>query len=130
MLAVGESVGARIYARRKWNDTQVDLVAGHEYACTAEGRWVDLLIPSDADGYASGRLLTLRLTERLRRVPSARWFALIGVVVGAPEPAFLIGKSRMIVPLTGGRLKCFANDLSFMYWNNYGSVQLTVTRLA
>jgi len=31
-------------------------------------------------------------------------------------------------PKSTGLLYCFANDVSFMYWNNEGEIQLTVSR--
>ena len=126
-MEVGESVTKPILAREKWNDTQINLVAGAEYHFTATGLWTDSTIVCNADGYTSPNPL-LRASERFRRVPKERWFALIGTIQRNKDTSFLIGVEARISPRSTGLLCCFANDVSFMYWNNQGEIQLTVTR--
>jgi hypothetical protein len=46
------------------------------------------------------------------------------------ETAFVIGENRLYAANTKGRLYCFANDLPHWYWNNFGSVRVTVTRVS
>jgi hypothetical protein len=127
MLEVGQHVTATIQARKKWNDTGIQLISGHEYEFKAAGKWIDLIYPSDADGYVSPNWL-LRISERWRRVPKENWFALIGALDFDRTSAFKIGTVCTRQMQRSGRLTCFANDIFFMYWNNHGAIELTVMR--
>jgi hypothetical protein len=127
MLNVGESAQATIEAKKKWNDTGIELVSGHEYHFAATGQWTDWWIKCDADGFDSPHLL-LKVFEGLRRSPRSRWFALIGAINEGKPMQFEIGKDRTLVMPVSGILTCFANDTMGAYWNNSGSVQLTITR--
>lgn len=127
MLDIGQSITVTIQARKKWNDTGIELISGHEYQFTAEGQWVDRTSHCDADGFSSSNLL-LRFTEWLRRVPRENWFALIGALDFDKKSIFKIGRARTLIMKGSGTLTCFANDIFFMYGNNHGAIQLTVTR--
>ncbi|HVK56497.1 MAG TPA: hypothetical protein VM532_15900 [Burkholderiales bacterium] len=127
-MKVGETVTTEILAREKWSDTRISIVAGEEYHFKSSGQWNDKTIVCGADGYASPNLL-LRASEFLRRVPSAPWFALIGSIDRNEDAFFLLGAEATITPQSTGTLYCFANDVSFMYWNNTGGIQLSVTRV-
>lgn len=127
-LAIGDSTTITIEAWKFWNDTGIYLVAGQEYEFTAEGTWTDWFIPCGADGFASPNLAMMSV-EWMRRAPRERWFALIGAVGHDPETQFLIGKERVLPIPANGMLACFANDTPFAYWNNAGSLRLTVRRL-
>ena len=126
-MEVGESITTTIMACKKWNDTQIRLVAGEEYHFKASGQWKDWTILCDAAGFTSPDLL-LRASEWLRRVPKEQWFALIGSIDRNEDTCFRIGVETRISPRATGLLYCFANDVCFMYWNNKGEIQLTVTR--
>lgn len=127
MLQVGESARAIIQAREKWNDTGITLTAGEVYRLTAAGEWRDAGIACGPGGYDSPNLL-LRASEWLRRAPRERWFMLVGSVGRDGGAPFRIGREAPCRPTATGRLFCFANDVAFMYFNNHGSVELTVTR--
>jgi len=66
--------------------------------------------------------------EWLRRAPNERWFALIGTIERNEANYFLIGVEATIAPKAAGLLYCFANDVSFMFWNKKGEILLTVIR--
>jgi hypothetical protein len=117
-----------IAAREKWNDTGIDLAAGGRYRLAAAGEWIDWTLRSGPEGYPSPNGL-MRATERWRRAPREPWFALIGSIGRDPAALFPIGRGLEISAAKSGRLFCFANDVSFMYWNNSGSVELTVERI-
>jgi hypothetical protein len=127
MLEIGQSTTITIQARKKWNDTGIQLIAGEEYQFTATGEWIDWFIRCGADGFPS-RNLMLRITEWQRRVPQENWFALMGALDFDKNSIFRIGQGRTLVLNRSGILTCFANDISYMYWNNRGSIQLTLTR--
>jgi hypothetical protein len=128
MLSIGESATAKISAIEKWNDTGIHLVADQEYRFTATGQWIDWTIACDANGYPSPHWV-LKISERWRRVTNENWFALIGAINFNERNFFAIGEERTLVMSESGTLTCFANDVPFMYWNNQGCVQLTVTRV-
>ena len=114
-----------IDSRESWCDTGIRLAAGRSYRLSARGTWRDASIVTDAAGYAS-RNLFQRATERLRRLPDAPWFALIGAVDRRPETQFVIGTDCLFTALRDGELTCFANDLRFFDFNNDGTVTLAV----
>jgi hypothetical protein len=128
MLNVGESAQATIEAKKKWNDTAIELVSGHEYHLTATGWWTDWWIECDAEGYASPNLI-FKVFEGLRRSPRSRWFALIGAINADEHTQFEIGTECTLIASASGSLTCFANDGARAYWNNRGSVQLSVSRI-
>jgi hypothetical protein len=126
-VAVGESATTLILARNIWNDTGIRLVAGREYRFSATGQWIDWYIPCDAEGFASPNPLFWPF-EPLRRMPREQWFSLIGAIDRKPETQFRIGKQLTVIAPATGMLTCFANDVGFAYWNNIGSLELTVTK--
>jgi hypothetical protein len=73
-----------------------------------------------------------------RRVGTAPWFALIGVVANQADPAtdapesrheiVVIGSGCRFTPAKSGYFYAYANDAWQMYDNNRGSVSLTISR--
>lgn len=122
---------AEIKSCELWNRTPFLLRAGTSYRFSATGTWKDWSIECDATGYESFKL---RPFERLRRMRHARWFSLIGVVDKAKETCFDIGllieSGGTYTAAVDGTLFCFANDVSFMYWNNSGVIDLEVIEVA
>lgn len=115
---------ATIEARRYWNDTGIELIAGVTYRLTASGIWKDADTPCGPDGYDSARLRPFRW---LRRSRPHQWFALMGQVGNV---TFLIGSGTTFTSSVSGELRCYANDAPFMYGNNSGVVTLNVERVS
>ena len=127
---VGDTVTVRIRARAYWNDTGVFMRVGDGYRLRAEGSWRDMFITAGPDGYDTPWYgIAQRLATRLRRVPTARWFALIGAIRGAEQSPFVIAAKTQAVISASGTLMCFANDVPGFYWNNCGAVALSIERL-
>lgn len=126
-LSVGESATRLIAAQNLWNDTGIRILVDQEYHFTTTGQWIDWYVACDADGFVSPSP-ALWPFEWLRRVPYAPWFALIGAIDRDQRTQFLIGTNRKIIAPASGELTCFANDTAFAYWNNIGSVEVTITR--
>lgn len=72
------------------------------------------------------------------RAQDARVFTLIGVIANgggvgnddqklSPHQRFAIGREARVTPNQSGYLYCYANDVWRFYFNNKGSVSLTVT---
>jgi hypothetical protein len=120
-----------INAREKWNDSGLILEAGHRYSFSivSINDWKDWRISCGPNGYPSSNLL-MCASERFRRVANEDWFALIGTIGKDLETHFKIGSGikSYLAPYTG-RLFCFANDVSCMYFNNRGSLEIEVSSL-
>lgn len=127
-LEPGQGISVQIDARKKWNATGIELCKGCLYQFEVSGEWCDAKIKCGPSGYESPNVI-LRWTERMRRVPNANWFSLIGALDSKPLSQFVIGKSANLAMAESGLLTCFANDLDFMYWNNHGSVVLEIRRM-
>jgi hypothetical protein len=110
-----------------WVETGVQLQGGRTYRLAAVGTWTDKQYTCGPEGYPSPNVL-LRVMERLRRVPSAPWFALVGTIDRDMKTAFVIGAGCEVTPPRSGELICFANDVRGFYGNNSGAVALFVTR--
>jgi WD40 repeat protein len=108
-----------------WNDTGVHVQKGKTYELVATGVWNDASIVTDPNGYDSVNFFQ-RATERLRRMPGSRWFALIGALDRRRDTQFLIGAGMRYTATDDGELTCFANDLRGFYFNNRGGITLTV----
>lgn len=124
-MQLNESRSFEIASREYWNDTGVILQKGFTYDFEAEGVWKDWFIKCDADGFSRWYLKPL---ARYKRSRDNKWFTLMGSI--NKENIFSIGiKNRLISPTTG-ELSCFANDVSWAYSNNKGSLTLKITRIA
>ncbi len=125
-LKVNETIEVKIYAKYKWNSTQIEISKGEEYEFNTIGSWKDLTITTDADGYTN---LYMQLFNRVKRAKQYKWFSLIGSLNQIKDKYFLIGKNNKIAFISSGNLYCFANDVNGFYWNNFGHITLQVTRI-
>ena|ERR1700680_3137652 len=128
-MNVGETALVAVAARERWNDSGIDFAIGRTYdLIVPQGQtWIDWHEPCDADGYASTPWL--RLWEEFRRVRTENWFKLIGTIGRSVNPPIVIGSQLLgFAPPYPGRLYLFANDISCMYWNNSGSINVAITR--
>ncbi len=138
-LEPGEQRVVSIEALPKWNDTKVEVRPDESYRLTAKGTWKDASIEAGPEGYTRDRIknpLTrffFRITEGLRRVPPANWFALIltvgrdlSVPVVVVQPAQQ--QPTVLQATRSGVLYGFANDLPCFYGNNKGFVSLKIER--
>jgi hypothetical protein len=116
-----------IEAKQEWNSTSYQLIAGQKYRFYTGGKWVDWFISTAATGYSS---CLLKPFEGMRRLPSAKWFSVIGAIDRQESTLFDIGKlietQELYTAPKDGELCCFANDLSCAYKNNRGSIELIV----
>src|SRR5229473_2056160 len=121
-------------ARVLWKATSVWVQPGDALHFRASGRWVDAVIACSADGYHASLFYRLNV---LPRIPDdGRYFRLMGrLVESGAEPAqddvaetFPIGCDSTRTFIKGGLLFVFASDHPDAYWNNWGSVTLTVDK--
>ncbi|MEA1953659.1 MAG: hypothetical protein U9O24_04655 [Campylobacterota bacterium] len=81
----------------------------------------------------------MKLFEPFRRRPHDNWLALVGGVKAENESIkqinvksdnfFLIENETEIKVHTSGEFICFFNDVKFMYYNNKGSVSITIQKV-
>ena len=109
-----------VYARSLWNDIGL-VVAGQAYEFSATGRWWDLFVRCGPDGYSARFLQPI---SYLKRSPDHNLFCLMGAIDRDPATIFRIGSSRRWVAPRTGTLSCFANDISWMRWNNWGYISI------
>lgn len=119
----------RIEAKSVWTNTGTRLEAGQTYKLIASGEWKDASIPASPAGYESKNFFQ-RISERLRRMRSAPWFALVGAIDREAQTQFVIGLGCTYSPPRSGELTCFANDVRGFEFNNSGAVDLQVTIVA
>jgi hypothetical protein len=125
-LGPGEETVVTACARPRWNHTGVAVNAGEAYELTARGFWNDASQHVTAKGYDLKRLAPFRPFRRRR---DALWFELIGAVGESEPTSFRIGEHASVTLQSSGELVLYANDASFMYWNNSGSIDVTVRRI-
>ena len=127
-LEAGESTDVRIDARECWNATRVRLVAGSTYLLEVRGdsHWNNNAVRTGPEGFWAPALESY---EPFRRVPEANWMAPIGTINGWQDAPFVIGRRCVYTPLLNGELVCYANDAPTGYFDNSGSITLTVHRL-
>lgn len=126
-LKVGDHHAVDVPARSRWHDTGLLLEVGCLYEYRAYGRWRDAHAEWGPEGHA-GADGVYRFTGWLKRAPGLPWFSLLGAVDRDRRTIFSIGAQAVVKAEVTGQLVCFANDVPFMYWNNYGSLSLTVVK--
>jgi hypothetical protein len=115
-------VMVRAFCKR--NQTGQQMVAGRKYNFSAKGWGVDWYIPCGPNGYNSP---VDWLVRRFKRCPEANLFKLIGSVGSDDSYLFEIGSElKEYEAKKTGELICFANDFDWLFWNNWGALDLTV----
>ncbi|EXJ10240.1 MULTISPECIES: hypothetical protein [Nitrincola] len=138
-LTIGESAEATVNPKIKYVESGLLVSVGEQYSFSARGKWKDCHKICDAEGWSDG---LIRIFMRFNRIPYQPYFLLCGVVGRDDRHAFPIGvQKEWTVPanLVGepsGCLYLFANDIPFMYFNNYeldesqgGPLLVVITRI-
>jgi hypothetical protein len=121
-LSVDETQTVIVDPGLHYSPTDLLVSPGEEYEFSATGKWADESIHCDANGWIKeGWYAFLSRFNRLRSHP---YFLLCGNLAKRESTNFAIGLQRTI-PIRDDKngedpfeLFLFANDLSFMYWNN------------
>ena len=153
-----QSASFNIDSSCKWYDTGIDLELGKTYTFTAYKNtfWNDANIQTNACGYKPSDLkwtnpsryaLGLADLFNAKRYSSANWFEIIGCICddksncpsgdcfrifNCDNPKYdNMGNLTREFQVTkkGGRLLCYANDNSYFYFNNKGSITILVEKI-
>lgn len=131
LLSPGQSIEVTISSRCKRESTGLSVTAKQEYSIITNPHdwWVDFFIPCTAAGYMKPWTeWYMRGFEGEKPLPNRPWLALSGSVGPLPSTAFLVSTNWNGSPKTDGELFLFSNDAKGWYWNNFGSVRVTITR--
>jgi hypothetical protein len=132
------AVQVRVFASSLWNWTGIFMKEGTSYRFKVpEGQaWLNGDTPSGAQGTPGNWMQ--HLFAWARRVREANWFELCGAISHPGQPGrtgvppepfyFRIGREVEIKAPYSGYLYCFANDASWAYWNNQGSLRVEITQ--
>ncbi len=135
-LAVGQAVGPLAVASAEhYVPTGVLLEIGGTYDISSDdSRWLDWHLAASADGRVEPTL-TQSMAQWALRCKEGRWFQLIGALGRSDAHLFPVGmhlrwtykgQSNEVEP----ELQLFANDAWFAYFNNHGSVGVTIRRVS
>ncbi|ANB77140.1 hypothetical protein AYM40_34075 [Paraburkholderia phytofirmans OLGA172] len=134
------AVQVRVFASPLWNWTGIFMKEGVRYRFKVpEGQtWLDGDSASGAEGTRGNWMQ--RLFAWCKRVRGANWFELCGAISYPGQPGeagvppqpfyFRVGREMEIEAPYSGYLYCFANDASWAYWNNQGSLRVEIAESA
>ncbi len=125
-LAIGEILNIAVDSRELYSSEQlrVTIKEEYEFQCNHMQKWKDWFIKTHANGYLNPIAALIGL-----RVKKTKCFRLCGCYNNNDASAFSIGMKGKTTVIVTGSLSFFANDVRGFYWNNYGTVDLTVKRI-
>lgn len=125
-LQPGDTKQLTIYAADRYSRNIVAAEPGQQYHIRYQQgkRWVDLIIPATATGYKNP--LADLFGQRLK---GCNCFCLCATFNDDDVHAFPIGLETTFVCTMTGSLSFFANDVPRYDWNNWGHINILVTRL-
>ncbi|MBF0121155.1 MAG: hypothetical protein HQK79_20170 [Desulfobacterales bacterium] len=117
---------AVIKACEYYNHTGIIVERGKKYLAEISGKWTDLIYSCGPEGYSSPNFY-MKWMEHLKRHTQAPWFALIATIDCKQLDFHLM--PEIFTAKASGEIVCYANDVPFMYWNNFGSLTLNVSEI-
>ena len=128
-----------VEANQYWNNSGLLLEEGVRYRVDIKDgeTWRDARQEATATGWnkpETGLLKLLR--EMFARDTSKGLFHLLGAVHGKCEDGracgyqFPIENGKSFMATDSGEFCAFANDLPFMYWNNRGEIEISISRVS
>ena len=142
-------------SRSRWNASGLIFEDGVTYKLEVQGddpSWCDAMVRSSPDGwkvpdeageskfdncdgrgkvtFGSVQLAVLRFGKRISRASDQNLFTLMGVTSDKKGEPFKIGMGTEHKAEADGEFCSYANDTTFTYANNNGSLMLKVTRIS
>jgi len=135
-LSVGQIVGPlQVPSEEHYFGTGVLLDSGAAYEIAADqSEWTDSAIPSTAAGNPDP-VLAQQVFQGLLRCQEGLWFELVGAVGRSDAHLFPVGMRKVWTYESHSveaepELQLFANDAFGFYFNNHGSIGVTITRIS
>lgn len=124
-LQPGETINIKVKANARYSDAII-VAPGQQYSISYNNqqRWYDLFIPASPAGYPNPLAAFFGM-----RVKGARCMALCAAYNSTDDQAFIIN-NEAITTTTTGTLAFFANDVPGFEWNNFGSIEIKLLRIA
>ncbi len=129
-LDEGEACLTIVAADEPENGAGLNVKAGEAYSVLVpeQQEWRDASIRHVAPCGKPGEGVMV-LFSPWKKVRDSQWFSLIAEIKGGGESALYdICKGKEIKAAKSGRLAFYANDAWGMYWNNYGQIEVVVSR--
>jgi hypothetical protein len=125
-LQLGDTKQLTVFAADRYSRNIVAAEPGQQYHIRYQQgkRWVDLIIPATAAGYKNP--LADLFGQRLKGI---NCFCLCATFNDNDNYAFPIGLEHTFTTSLAGSLTFFANDVPGYDWNNWGSIEIIVSRL-
>ncbi len=141
VLQPGQKRSFTIVARDRYCWSKIHLVEGGRYrfVIPPKQKWTDSKIKCGPEGWKTKDLYWLkrtavRIAEKRRRHRKANWFEIIGALGKSDDRLIrIVAESKKSKPWTcpvEADLYGFANDVRLMYYNNKGSMKITIERVS
>jgi hypothetical protein len=135
-LEINESITVTVESAKLFNHTGilVEQLECYKISVLSGETWSDGSITCDADGWHTDDVtlgwkeIPIKIARKMRRVKDADWFRLCASVGRIDELAKAIGSTGQYKVIKDGELTFFANDLKSKLDNNFGSIDVTITR--
>lgn len=135
-LEINESITITVDSEKLFNHTGILVEKSESYIITTapDDTWTDGSITCDANGWHTDDVtlgwkeIPIKIARKMRRVKDADWFTLCASVGRVDETAKAVGSAGQYDVTKDGELTFFANDLKSKIDNNFGSIDVTITR--
>ena len=129
-IAKGTSTTSRIFSRDYYSDSSLSVKSGESYYFNVgpNNKWWDFVIRSSPCGFNN-----FLVKDSKKRLPGVKVFCLCGTFEKNENDHFKIGQGlESFEILKDGTIYFLANDHCEPFWykNNFGSIQLDITRIS
>ncbi len=124
-MEINEEITIPIESERHWGSKSIFVVANARYRFTPSGQWKDWKNTCGAEGYIKPYL---KITSSLLRHKNGLYFSLIASIDKRKNFEILEPIEKTMEQ--DGELFFYANDIFGFYWNNCGSLSLTIKRIS
>ncbi len=132
-LKIGEEKTLHICACKPWNASEIQVNQGEQYSFAYDNvvNWVDGTIPSSpTTGWQGTSYQFLgKLVSPYRRSDKSDWYALVGSIGLKEDEVFFASDTGSVEMKKSGVVYFYANDKIGRYFNNKGTLRLTMTRV-
>jgi len=133
LLKIGEEKSLHICACKPWNASGIQVIKGEHYTFAYDNvvNWIDGTISSSpTKGWQESTYQFLgQLVSPYRRSDKSKWYALVGSIGLKEDDVFFASDTDSVEMQNTGTLYFYANDKEGRYFNNRGTLSLTLSRV-